>query len=379
MKLLRSLDLFSGAGGLTLALEGICKPVAYCEINPVAQAVLLGRMADGSLPKAPLHPDVTKLKAADLKGGVDVIVGGWPCQDLSILGLRKGMGTGTRSGLISEVYRLVDELRPKALFLENVPEALNKGFVAMKKAFVAVRGYEMRWAIVPASAVGAPHIRKRFFCLLTSPGFHRTFRVDYAPKTWRSEPPRMKLDNTQLTARAFLMGNSVVPDCARAAFVTLASAFAKHPSRKLLKEKTVSIDVMDPDAARLVADVPNWGMARRDGKGGTSVYEVPVPRLLRPALDLTIDRATFKASRSKIINTRGFESPLLKHPRHMTAWGTPRSAMSRASRILTVRTRHDLPTQVRFEVHTPDELRGGFTNPEFLEWMMGYKRGWTEV
>jgi hypothetical protein len=375
---LRSLDLFSGVGGITLALEGICKPVAYCDIDRTAQAVLVARMADGSLPKAPIHDDVTKLTAADLRGKVDIIVGGWPCQDLSLMGLRKGMGTGTRSGLISEVYRLVDELRPKALFLENVPEALNQGFQAMKEAFVGKRGYEMRWAIVPASAVGAPHLRRRFFCLITRPGFHRTFQVNYVPKAWKTEPPRMKL--VLQSKRSPLMGNSVVPDCVRAAFVTLAGGFAKNPTRQLLRQPTVSIVDMDPSRMEATTKVPKWGVAQKDGKG-IQVYKVPIPRLPVPHLDLTISHKTYpQGKRSKLHNRNGVESPLLKHPMHLAMWGTPRRGkVDTPSRILTERTSRDLPTQVRFEVHTPDSMREGWINPEFVEWMMGYRRGWTAV
>lgn len=395
--MLTSLDLFSGVGGITLALKDIAEPVGYCEIKPESRSVLLNRMADGKLPAAPIHIDVTKLQKKDLEGRkVDMIAGGWPCQDLSSMGLRKGLRMGTRSGLIREVYRLTDLLKPKALFLENVPDILNNGIQTIIDAFVAKRGYEMRWVVVPASAVGAHHNRKRFFCLLYRPTWRPMFHEvnkSYKPFRFAAEPPRMILPTDanacRRTARVEMMGNSVVPDAVRAAFITLMSGFKETPTRKLLKDtKSLILQRVDPGimerVPRRTPKYPRWGMASGIG-GKVSVFRVKkefVPDMRTPDLDLVLDPTVYGppmgSRRKKHPGMRGFVSPRVRDPVSLKSWATPR-LIAGASNVLTERTVRDLPSQVRYERRTPDNLRQGQIHPRFTEWLMGYPRDWTKL
>lgn len=156
------MDLFSGIGGITKALEDWIVPCAYCENDPHAQAVLLSRMAKGDLPSAPIWDDVRTLKGSMLPQ-VDIIYGGFPCQDISVAGKGKGLA-GERSGLFFEVARLVSEIRPPFLFLENVP-AINIRGLGTVTAEITKRGYDSRWITLSASEVGAPHQRKRWWLL----------------------------------------------------------------------------------------------------------------------------------------------------------------------------------------------------------------------
>jgi DNA (cytosine-5)-methyltransferase 1 len=160
------LDLFSGIGGITKALEGYVRPVAYCENEQFAQAVLLSRMAEGELPNAPIWDDVQTLDGKQFRGKVDIIYGGFPCQDISVAGHGKGL-EGERSGLFSEILRLADEIEPTFLFLENVPAITTRGLRDVS-AEITKRGYDSRWKIVSASDVGAPHLRKRWWLLAYS-------------------------------------------------------------------------------------------------------------------------------------------------------------------------------------------------------------------
>lgn len=91
------LDLFSGIGGITLALSEWVRPIAYCEIDKYAQAVLISRMSDGLLPAAPICTDVRKLDGRAFRGLVDIIYGGFPCQDLSVAGLGKAWKRSARA------------------------------------------------------------------------------------------------------------------------------------------------------------------------------------------------------------------------------------------------------------------------------------------
>lgn len=152
---MRVLDLFSGIGGFSLGLEraGGFRTVAFCEIDPYCRAVL-----NKYWPGVPVYEDVRTLRAADI-GAVDLICGGFPCQDLSYAG--KGAGiNGERSGLWREFARLIGELRPRYALVENVSALLGRG-MARVLGDLAQIGYDAEWHAIPASAVGAPHRRDR--------------------------------------------------------------------------------------------------------------------------------------------------------------------------------------------------------------------------
>lgn len=165
---LKVLDLFAGVGWFTLAGEmaGGYETVAFCEIDKHAQKVLAKNWPD-----VPLFDDVTKLKGADV-GAVDVITGGFPCQDLSSAGRGAGLGDGTRSGLFREMLRLACEVReitgrlPYIVF-ENVPRLLSGPSEAPGEWFgeflwsLAEVGYDAEWFCITAASVGAPHQRER--------------------------------------------------------------------------------------------------------------------------------------------------------------------------------------------------------------------------
>jgi DNA (cytosine-5)-methyltransferase 1 len=157
----RVLDLFSGVGGFSLGLErtGGFRTVAFCEIEPYCRAVLRKHWPD-----VPCYEDVRTLTAERLAAdgiSVDVICGGFPCQDISNAGKRVGI-EGERSGLWSEIARLVGELRPRLVIVENVSALLGRGLGRVLGDLAALR-YDAEWHCIPASSVGAPHQRDRFW------------------------------------------------------------------------------------------------------------------------------------------------------------------------------------------------------------------------
>jgi DNA (cytosine-5)-methyltransferase 1 len=161
---MNGLDLFSGSGGITLAIKDYVRPIAYCEIDKYCQAVLLSRMVDGLLPEAPIWDDIQTLQANEFpSGAIDIIYGGFPCQDISVAGRGKGLG-GKRSGLFFEIIRLAKEIKPKFVFLENVPAIRTRGLDTVIQEFTEI-GYDLRWTMLSAKAVGAPHKRDRWFML----------------------------------------------------------------------------------------------------------------------------------------------------------------------------------------------------------------------
>lgn len=187
--MLYGLDLFSGIGGISLALEEWVRPVAYCENDRYAQGVLISRMADGSLPVAPIWDDITTLRAEYLPRGIDIIYGGFPCQDISVAGNRIGLA-GERSGLIREVWRLADEIRPRFIFLENVPAIVTNGFGDVLTA-LAERRFAARWLCLSAFDVGACHIRNRWW-LLAANADRAPKRVDAGGNGFSTRTPELR-------------------------------------------------------------------------------------------------------------------------------------------------------------------------------------------
>jgi DNA (cytosine-5)-methyltransferase 1 len=190
---LRVLDLFSGIGGFSLGLErtGGFETVSFCEIEPFPRRVLAKHW-----PEVPCYEDVRTLTAARLVAdgitGIDVITGGFPCQDISTAGKRRGIGEGTRSGLYSEVIRLLGDIRPKYIILENVanllagPTEQPGGWFGSVLGDLAEVGYDAEWHCIPASYVGALHQRDRIWIVaypnsdsLRFQGFQRP-----AARTW---------------------------------------------------------------------------------------------------------------------------------------------------------------------------------------------------
>jgi DNA (cytosine-5)-methyltransferase 1 len=165
MSKIHGLDLFSGIGGIGIGLGDWVRTVAYCEQNKYAQGVLLSRMQSGDIDRAPIWDDVQTLSKQHLQR-IDIIFGGFPCQDISTAGTGKGLA-GERSGLFFEVVRLVSELRPSFLFLENVSAITVRGLERITMEITAL-GYDCRWLVISAEAVGANHRRERWFCLAHS-------------------------------------------------------------------------------------------------------------------------------------------------------------------------------------------------------------------
>jgi DNA-cytosine methyltransferase len=159
--MLNVLDIFSGIGGFSLGLEAAgMQTVAFCEINSFCQKTLKNHWQS-----VPVFPDITVLHKEDLKSlpQIDIIAGGFPCQDISIAGKKKGI-TAKRSGLWKEYKRLINEIRPKYAIIENVANLRSTGLVSVLQDLWAI-GYDAEWHCIPASAFGAPHRRDRIWII----------------------------------------------------------------------------------------------------------------------------------------------------------------------------------------------------------------------
>ena len=162
------LDLFTGIGGFSLAaswvwgeeldLAGFCEQDAYC-----------GKVLKKNFPDVPIYPDIKELRGEWFQD-IDLITGGFPCQDISVAG--KGAGIdGDRSGLWSELCRVISEVRPRYALIENVPMLIHRGLERVLLDLTEI-GYDAEWQVIGADDVGARHKRKRIW-IVAYPGHLR--------------------------------------------------------------------------------------------------------------------------------------------------------------------------------------------------------------
>lgn len=156
------LDLFSGIGGFSLGLERAgMRTVAFCEIDPFCRQIL-----EKHWPDVPRYDDIRTLTADRLRSdgvAADVICGGFPCQDISSAGLKVGI-TGKRSGLWAEYARLICELRPRYVIVENVSALLARGIDRVLGDLAEI-GYDAEWHCISAADLGALHSRERIWII----------------------------------------------------------------------------------------------------------------------------------------------------------------------------------------------------------------------
>ncbi len=163
---MKVLDLFSGIGGFSLGLERAgMETVAFCEIDKHCQKVLTKHW-----PNVPIFEDVRKVRTNLLQevlrapvSDIDVVCGGFPCQDISVAGKQKGI-KGERSGLWKELCRIIKEVKPKYAIIENVANLRSKGLSTVIKDLWKI-GYSCEWHIISASSIGALHKRERIWII----------------------------------------------------------------------------------------------------------------------------------------------------------------------------------------------------------------------
>lgn len=161
---MNELALFAGGGGSILAGELLgWRTRCAVEIDPGARRILLDRQRDGVIGEFPIWDDIRTFDGAAWSGSIDVITGGFPCQDISQCGAGKGIN-GDRSGLWFEMARVIGEVRPKITLIENSPMLVTRGLDRVL-ADLAEMGMSAQWGCFRASSIGACHHRERIYIL----------------------------------------------------------------------------------------------------------------------------------------------------------------------------------------------------------------------
>jgi DNA (cytosine-5)-methyltransferase 1 len=183
---LNTFHLFAGAGGGILAdlLLGH-NPIGACEIEPYPRDVLLARQRDGILPSFPIWDDVCTLDGRAWRGLVDIVCGGFPCQDLAICNPKAEGISGKRSGLWSEMFRFICECEPENVFVENSPMLVSRGLGRVLNDLSSI-GYICQYTVMGGHETGSCTDGKRFWLYATKADGER--RAANEVQTIKSRP-----------------------------------------------------------------------------------------------------------------------------------------------------------------------------------------------
>ena len=229
---MNELALFAGAGGGILGGKLLgWRTVCAVEWEPYPASVLCARQNDGLLPPFPIWDDVQTFDGKPWRGIVDVISGGFPCQDISAAGKGDGLD-GERSGMWKHMARVVGEVRPRFVFVENSPMLTTRGGTRVIGDLTAL-GYDCRWTVMGAADVGANHQRDRIWIVAESKrsGLERQRAnsrqqeiTEFGNKSWWKTEPDVGRVVDGLAARVDRLkaiGNGQVPLCAATAWLHL--------------------------------------------------------------------------------------------------------------------------------------------------------------
>ena len=369
---LNYIDLFSGIGGFAVALKDIATPMLYCDNSPAVRAALVDIMGGGRLPTAPIVDDVRNIK--EIKGIVanrplDILTAGVPCCGFSRRGNREGL-RDERSGLFRATCEVVRTVKPRIVLYENVADirSANSGadFAEIIGTMTGM-GYKVRWTVVAASDVGAPHERSRWFCMCVRRGPRLPdLAVSCGRKTW-SNMPALTCEFKKISAPLFMLGNSIVPFTARTAFFRLYTGF--HGG------KSYRADCLaDTTMPAVKGTVPRHACVI-DGQIVACKVET---KRDAPPLAIVLDPRHFTTRKRYVENgSRPKRSPLVTTPITLVRWPTPRTGGITHSHNLSARTRMDLATVAMYassingvrQRATDDSMR---MNVRFCEWLMGF-------
>jgi site-specific DNA-cytosine methylase len=359
MKRLPMLDLFSGIGGFSYALQSVCRTVGYCEIDVNCKEVLTCLMKNKSIDHAFIHEDVTQM-VNDSKVRPLVITGGFPCHDLSVMAPHGGDGIfGERSKLFFDMVSVIKKHpSTQVVFIENSPSLLHRGWREVTSALHGAGFSQIAYGKFSASEVGGLHRRTRLFCIACKKGAQSTLQqlasvTDPDPGyRWANKEPCQRLlcrgQNTQsCNVRCMMLGNSVVPQV------------VAHACRQL---SMALLDMLQPKGAaqQHVVHVQSGSHKHSFAKKFTQ-HDSPSPPL-----------RVMQHNGKKIVHS------LWMTPVH-SSWHQYRRVTARGSRLLSNQIYYDDDTSHAKIDTVPKHLRSTafVINPCFIEYLMGYPLKWT--
>ena len=325
-----TIDLFSGIGGFSYALNSIAKTQAYCDVNLNCRNVLNNLIDKKLIDKAIIFDDITLLKGNDLKHlNPKMLTGGFPCTDISTAN-NNGKGlNGKHSGLFFEIMRIIDETPSiKYVLLENSPVIRIRGLSRIRKEFKK-RNFKLVWGYFSAKMVGALHKRKRWVCFGYKELDNDLQLIDdnYIKYNWTKtiKPLIIKKtdENKSYMTRCMMLSNTVVPQMIRYSWNILIKNALIQNEVKVIK------DLCNNDKKIILNDGIN-----------------------------------------KIIKQR-WATPTF------TRWEQYRILTERAGQMISnqIYYKHDLQVDPNIPINMRDKHYR--ISPNFIEHLMGYPKNWT--
>jgi DNA (cytosine-5)-methyltransferase 1 len=278
IRTINTLSLCSGYGGLELgidlATQGRNKTVAYVEWEAYAQATLVARMEESTLDKAPIWDDLTTFDGKPWRGKVDLITAGFPCQPWSVAGRQKGIEDDR--WIWEDIFRIVCEVQPSYVFLENVTGLINGGLEHVLGSLAQV-GFDAEWCSVKASDVGAAHQRERVFILAYTDGFGWDGRNNgderRSKRTAQTERSCCELEdpNSERLERGFTQGQDT-----KTALPSNQLAHTKHDGSHAKQERGSNEETIRDNKERKEQAIQSEGICgAKDVEGYGVSYDFP--------------------------------------------------------------------------------------------------------
>jgi DNA (cytosine-5)-methyltransferase 1 len=390
---MNTISLFSGIGGLELGIKDYIKVIAFCEKDIFCQQILKKRFITND--KVKIYDDISKFKKNDIQD-VEMIMGGFPCQDISNAGHAVGLD-GKRSGLVWNMIDLIEYYLPNYVLFENVSNLRNKGLLELLKKMDS-NDYDSRWCIIDATAAGALHKRRRIFILCKNRNKKSEKKILISEKIkyhWKEEPQIPRIYNgleelNSVKTQIKCLGNAVVPEQCKIAFNLLTGKYFSINSDIYGNPQAGENINLDNEWENSVSNynkceitkcfknsknIPNYGSFSNGKMYGLS----SIPLYPEPIYPNTIQR--FKKTHT--IPTPTASEYILRKPTNTAFARAFRPGVNKA--VSLNRYLHMFPTQ-QSEIPelnkdgylVNDNIVGKIPNPRWVEWLMGLPIGWLD-
>ena len=354
---MNELSLFTGAGGGVLGTRLLgWKSVGYIEWDKYCQQILAQRIKDGILDEAPIFRDIDDFiksgAAKKYQGYVDVVTAGFPCQPFSVAGKKKGQDDDRNKW--PQTIQCIRDVRPRYAFLENVPGLLSSGYFGEILTALAEAGFDARWCVLGADDVGAPHRRKRIWIKATSQDPERSGCLHGEHEEGRVQVREQRESGSRGGERVSRNSQDVAD--------SKHDGLDEGPNPRRIKETTYNKG--------------KWGPKLQTGNLRDAV--------MWPTPDTQNHRDGSKLRKDNNLDQGGRHGVSLHHAvdHAEKMWPTPTKSDHKGSGPTMVRKdgklrgdRLDYAT----ERNSDGSPTGGQLNPNWVEWLLGWPIGWTDL
>jgi DNA-cytosine methyltransferase len=365
-----TLSFFSGICGLELGIPEYINIKCHCDIDNYCKYII-----NKKFPNIDFHDNIRTFPK-EKYNNINLIMGGFPCQDISNAGKGKGL-SGKRSGLFWDLLKIIEYYKPEFVYLENVSNLRNKGLDKVVTSLGEL-GYDTKWCIIEAVNTGALHKRARTFMLSKNNNkiLNKTFPLkQYANFDWIKETDKSRVVDNPNKERIKCLGNAVVPDQSRLAFHILFNSNNTETIYNL--ETSWNNSLSDWKSIQLdfskIASLPKSGIYsngnfyyKKIKLENIAEYPLTIQRF-KTTHSLPTPTATDYISRkpTNTLKSRAFR-PGVNKSVSLNRW------------IEMFPSKETIIPELDDEGYLiNDDIKGVIPNPQWVEWLMGFPLDWT--